>query len=80
LAAPSLHASLHYGELSVYDASQAQEIDFTAMVVQAEKAGLIHLIPPLFCAFLGRMCCVITKIPALLVFYLGFMIACNNQC
>jgi hypothetical protein len=78
--APSLHAALHYGGLSVYDAPQVQEIDFMTMVAQAEKASLKHLSPPFFCAFLGRMCCVITKFSALPVFYLRFMIAYNNQC
>jgi hypothetical protein len=78
--ASSLHAALHYDRFSVYDASQVQEIDFIAIVAQAEKVGLKRRIPPLFCAFLGRMCCVFTKFSTLPVFYLGFMIAYNNQC
>jgi hypothetical protein len=79
-AASSLHAALHYDRFSVYDASQAQEIDFIAMVAQAGKVGLKRRIPPLFCAFLGPMCCVFTKFSTLPVFYLDFMIAYNNQC
>jgi phosphomannomutase len=50
--ASSLHAALHYDRFSVYDAQQVQEIDFIAMVAQAEKAVSKHLISPLFCAFL----------------------------
>jgi hypothetical protein len=79
-ATPPPHAALHYDGLSVYDAPQVQEIDFIAMVAQAEKTGFKHLNPPLFCAFPARMCCVITKFSALPVFYLDFMIAYNNQC
>jgi hypothetical protein len=79
-APPRLHAELPYERFSVYDAQQVEEIDFTTLPVRAEKARFKHLVPPLFCAFLARMCCVITKFSTLLLLYLDFMIACNNQC